>query len=420
MSTMSDRLNIAGIGIGGMGRNNLQRMETENIVALCDVDRDYVAPVLERYPNVPVYSDYRRLLEERDDIDAVMIATPDHTHAVIAMAAMLRGKHVYCQKPLTLDIREARTLARTAAQTGVVTQMGIQGHSGAGARRICEWIRGGAIGEVHEVDAWCTMSCYPHGHAGWSAPLARRPEKGQPVPAGLDWDLWLGPAEFTPYHRCYHPNCWRTWWDFGSGMMGDRGVHTLDPVVWALELGLPTSVEASSTGLNSDTHPVSSLVTFRFPSRDGMPPVKVTWYDGFRPPRPDELPDGQPMGHEEGGVMFRGEKGKILGEVYGENPVLIPAVRFDEARNIPETIPRIDGDTDGHEQEWIRCCKSGALPDAHFGYSAGLTEIAILGNIARRVDGRIDWDAENMKVTNLPEANRFVGRAYREGWSLES
>ncbi len=415
----NEKLGVAGIGFGGMGRNNLRACETENIVALADVDHAYAAGVFKRYPKAAAYKDYRRMLDAEKSIDAVVIATPDHTHAVISMAAMLRGKHVYCQKPLTHDVREARMLAKTAEEKGLSTQMGIQGHSGDGARRICEWIRAGAIGAVRDVDAWCSLSYYPHGHTWWSAPLARRPKESQTVPSTLDWDVWLGPAEYRPYHRCYHPKCWRTWWDFGSGMMGDRGVHTLDPVFWALDLGMPTTVEGTSTGLNPDTHPVASVVTFQFEARGDMPPVKVTWWDGLRPPRPEELPPGAPMGHPQGGVVFKGDKGKILCGVYGDHPVLIPEARHEEFKSLPKTIDRIPGGLGGHEQEWVQCCKTGKKPGAHFGYSGALNEVAVLGNVARRVDAKIEWDAATMKVTNVPDANQYIAKTYRAGWSLE-
>jgi predicted dehydrogenase len=411
----SQKLNIAGVGVGGMGKSNLSQMETENIVAICDVDQDYAAEVFKRYPKVAVYTDYRQMLEREKGLDAVMIATPDHTHAVISLAAMQSGKHVYCQKPLTHDVYEARVLAREAAKARVVTQMGIQGHSGVGARLICEWIWNGAIGPVREVDAWCSLSYFPYGHTWWSTSLARKPEAGQPVPPKLDWDLWLGPAPERPYHRCYHPATWRAWWDFGSGMMGDRGVHTLDPVFWALKLGLPTSVEATSTGLNPDTHPVASIVTFRFPARADLPPVKVTWYDGLRPPRPEELEPGRQMGHPEGGVIFKGDKGKLMCGVYGDSPRLIPESAMKAYERPAESIPRVQG---SHEQDWIRCCKTGQQPGAHFGYSGPLTEIGALGNIARRMDAKIEWNAEKMEVSNLPEANQYVRAEYRKGWGL--
>ena len=330
-----EKLNIAGIGVGGMGKSNLSQLESENIVALCDVDSNYAAETFKKYPKAKVYSDFRKMLDTQKDIDAVVIATPDHTHAVISMEAMRRGKHVYCQKPLTHDVYESRTLANAARETGITTQMGIQGHSGEGIRLICEWIWDGAIGEVRDVDAWCSLSYYPFGHEWWSSKWSRRPQETPPVPSTLDWDLWLGPAPQRPYHPAYHPGVWRCWWDFGCGMMGDRGAHTLDPVFWALKLGHPTSVDATSLDLNPDTHPVASIVTYRFPARGDLPPVKLTWYEGLRPPRPIELEDGRRMGHIEGGVLFKGSKGTLMAGVYGEDPRLIPESKMKEYKQPP-------------------------------------------------------------------------------------
>jgi predicted dehydrogenase len=411
----SEKLNIAGIGIGGMGKSNLRQLESENIVALCDVDHNYAAGTFKRYPKAKVYTDYRKMLDKQKDIDAVVIATPDHTHAVISMEAMRRGKHVYCQKPLTHDVYESRMLAKAAKETGVATQMGIQGHSGEGIRLIREWIEDGAIGEIREVDAWCSLSYYPFGHAGWSSKWSRRPKETPPVPSTLDWDLWLGPAPKRPYHPAYHPAVWRCWWDFGCGMMGDRGAHTLDPVFWALKLGHPTSVEAASLDLNPETHPVASIVTYRFPARGDLPPVKLTWYDGLRAPRPMDIEDGRRLGNVEGGALFKGSKGKLMAGVYGEGARLIPESRMKEYKQPTKTIPRVKG---SHEQDWVRACKDGQPAGANFEYSGLLTEVCLLGNVARRVDARIEWDAENMKVTNLPEANKYVRTQYREGWSL--
>jgi len=411
----SEKLNIAGIGFGGMGKHNLRQLETENIVALCDVDRRYVAEPCKRYPKAKFYSDFREMLDKQKDIDAVMIATPDHTHAVISMEAMRRGKHVYCQKPLTHDVYEARMLAKAAKEYGVITQMGIQGHSSESIRLVCEWIWDGAIGEVREVDAWCSLSYYPFGHAYWSSKWSRRPEETPPVPETLDWDLWIGPAPYRPYHPAYHPGVWRCWWDFGCGMMGDRGAHTLDCVVWSLKLGQPTSVDATSLGMNPDTHPLASIVTYQFPARGTLPPVKLTWYEGLRPPRPADLEDGRRMGHPEGGVLFKGSKGTLMAGVYGEGARLIPESKMKQYKQPPKTLPRVEG---SHEQDWVRACKSGQPAGADFAYSGPLTEICLLGNVAKRVDTRIEWDGQAMKVTNLPEANQYVRTPYREGWSL--
>jgi predicted dehydrogenase len=411
----SEKLGIAGVGIGGMGAANVGALRGENIVALCDVDADYAARTFKRYPKAKRYADYRRMLDAQKDIDAVVVATPDHTHAVITVAAMRAGKHVFCQKPLTHSVHEARRVAEVARETKVATQMGIQGHSGEGIRLIREWIADGAIGEVREVDAWCTLSYYPWGHAWWSSRWGRRPKDTPPPPKTLDWDLWLGPAPARPYHPAYHPKVWRCWWDFGVGMMGDRGTHTLDPVVWALGLGPPSSVEATSTGLNPDTHPVSAVITFRFPGRDKRSPVKVTWYEGLRPPRPPELEDGRALGHRDGGALFKGSKGMLTCGVYGNSPRLVPESLMQAYERPEKTLPRVKG---RHEDDWVRACKTGVPAGANFDYAGPLTETCLLGNVAKRMDAHLDWDSAALKVTNLPGADRYVRRPYRKGWSL--
>ena len=410
----SDKLNIAGIGIGGMGAANLRELESENIAALCDTDPNYAAGTIKRYPAAEVFMDYRIMLEKRKDIDAVVIATPDHTHAVITMAALRAGKHVYTQKPLTHGVWEARQLADAARTSKVTTQMGIQGHSGEGIRLVVEWIRAGLIGEVREVDGWCDLSYYPWGHAYWSSKWGERPADMPAVPAGLDWDLWIGPAPFRPYHPAYHPMVWRCWWDFGVGMMGDRGAHTLDAAVWALDLDAPETVEATSCGLNAETHPLSAIVTYRFPAKGVRPPVKLAWYEGTRPPRPEELEDGRTM-PAEGGLVFKGAKGAIMCGVYGEGPRIIPEKLMQEAKRPEKSIPRVEG---SHEQDWARACKAGRKAGAAFEYAGPLTEICLLGNVAKRLDTRIAWDPVNLRVTNAPEAEALIRRPYRPGWSL--
>ncbi len=408
------KLNIAGVGVGGMGASNLANLASENIVALCDVDLNHAAGTLKKYPDAKVYTDYREMLDKQKDIEAVLIATPDHTHAVIAMAAMRAGKHVYCQKPLTHDVYEARMLAQAAKTCKVATQMGIQGHSMEGHRLICEWVWAGVIGEIREVDAWCSLSYYPWGHAGWSSQWGERPKETPPVPAGLNWDTWIGPAPMRPYHRAYHPSTWRCFWDFGCGMMGDRGAHTLDAVFAALKLAPPTSIEATSCGNTAEVHPLSAIVTFQIPARAGLPPLKLTWYEGTRPPRPADLEDERQV-PAEGGMFIKGTRGTIMAGVYGESPRIIPEARMKEAQLPEKTLARVKG---SHEQDWVRACKTGEPAGADFAYSGPLTELCLLGNVAKRVDKRILWDAENLRVTNNEDANRFVRTAYREGWTL--
>ncbi|MEI6604653.1 MAG: Gfo/Idh/MocA family oxidoreductase [Verrucomicrobiota bacterium] len=412
----SGKLNIAVIGLGWMGSKNLLACGNENIVALCDVDHANAAPSFNAYPKAAVYKDFRVMLDKQKDIDAVLIATPDHTHAVISMAAMQAGKHVFCQKPLTHDIYESRMLAKAAKQTGVVTQMGIQGHSAEGLRLICEWIWTGAIGTVREVDAWCGLSYAPHGHAWWSSPRGERPNESLTAPAHLDWDLWLGPAPERPYHSCYHPMVWRCWWDFGSGMMGDRGAHTLDSVFTALKLSAPTSIEGSGiVGGNAEVHPDKAVVVYHFPEREGFPPLKLSWYEGQQPPQPKDLEEGRKL-PEEGGVLFKGDKGTILCGVYGDSPRLIPEAAMQAYQRPPKTLPRIKG---CHEKNWIDSIKTGSKASADFCYSGPLTELALLGNLAKRFpDQKLLWDNELMKVTTLDAANEWVRRPYRKGWSL--
>ncbi|MDO8545012.1 MAG: Gfo/Idh/MocA family oxidoreductase [Opitutaceae bacterium] len=410
----NDKLNIAGIGIGAQGSANIATLASENIVALCDVDHGYTARTIAKYPDAKLYVDYRKMLEKQKDIDAVVVATPDHTHAVITLAAMQAGKHVYCQKPLCHDVHEARTLTQAARESKVCTQMGIQGHSGEGLRLITEWIADGAIGEVREVDAYCSLTYYPWGHASWSSKWGRRPADTPPLPDKLNWDLWLGPAPERAYHPAYHPRVWRCWWDFGNGMMGDRGAHTLDSAVTALKLGPPTSIEATSSDLNPDTHPISSVITFRFPARGNLPPVKLTWYEGTRAPRPVELEDGRRM-PEQGGIIFKGSKGCLMAGVYGEGARLIPESKMQGYNRPEKSMPRVVGT---HEKEWVDAAKAGRKANAGFEYSGPLTEICLLGNVAKRVDARIEWDAANLAITNLPEANQYIRPEYRNGWTI--
>jgi len=411
----NDKLNIAVVGVGGMGASNLRAVSGEHIAALCDVDDAYAGKVFAAFPEAKRYRDYREMLAKDSDLDAVVIATPDHTHAVISAACMRAKKHVFCQKPLTHNVYEARRLAEIAAETGVVTQMGIQGHSGEGIRQIREWILAGVIGEVREVDAWCSLTYYPWGHETWSSPIGVRPTETPPVPETLDWDLWLGPAPVRPYHRCYHPRTWRSFLDFGSGMMGDRGAHTFDPIFYALDLGQPTSIDGNGTDWNGEVHPVACLVRYEFAARGTMPPVTLTWYDGLRPPRPAGVPKEDTMGNSEGGMLFKGSEGYITADVYGENPRLLPASRMKSFTQPPASIPRVAGT---HEQDWIDAIKSGGKAGADFAYSGPLTEVCQLGNIAKRMNTRLDWDPVKMEFPNMPDANQYVSRVYRDGCVL--
>jgi predicted dehydrogenase len=408
----NNKLNIAGIGIGGQGASDLSNMESENIVALCDVDWNHAAHVFKKYPNAKQYVDYRKMLEEQKDIDAVMVATPDHLHAFAAMAAMQLGKHVYCEKPLTHDVWEARQLTLAARKYKVATQMGNQGQASEETRRLCEMVADGAIGGVREVHIWTDRPSNGLFDVYWPQGVDR-PKEQPEVPKDLNWDLWLGPAPYRPFNPAYLPFVWRGWWDFGTGALGDIGCHAMDAVFRALKLGFPDTVHAVSTRVNNETYPVGSMVFYNFPARDGMPPVKLTWYDGgLRPERPDDLDESMEMGAN--GRLLIGDKGKILGNH------LFPSAKFKDY-NAPKTLPR----SIGHYKEWIEACKGGAPAGSNFDFAGHLAEVVLLGNIALRASLRqeltmtkLRWDGENMKFTNLPEANAFVRRNYREGWKL--
>ena len=412
----SEKLNIAAIGAGGMGSSNLKSMEHENIVALCDVDDARAAGSFERYPKAKRYKDFRVMLDKQKDIDAVLVATPDGVHAVAAMAAIKRDKHVYCQKPMTYTVAEARALTEAAREHKVATQMGNQGHSAEGARLICEWIWDGAIGDVREVHCWTNRPVWPQGIG--------RPTDTPPVPSTLDWDLWIGPAAMRPYHPTYLPFNWRAWLDFGCGALGDMACHVMDASFWALKLKYPTSVSAYASARvnemwkrfeNTETYPDASIVHYEFPAREGMPEVKLHWYDGgILPERPEDLEPGRKM--PESGTIFVGDKGKIMCGTYGEGPRIFPETKMKAYRRPEKTIARVKG---SHEQNWIDACKGGPAACSNFDYAGPFTETVLLGNLAIRNPGvKLDWDGDNMKVTNFDEANALVGRKYRQGYSL--
>ncbi len=403
----SDKLNIAGIGVGGMGYNNLKRMENENIVALCDVDWKYAnRNSFREWPLASKYKDFRIMFETQKDIDAVVIATPDHTHALPALMAMREGIHVYLQKPLTHTVYESRVLTETAQKYGVATQMGNQGNSGEGIRQICEWIWAGKIGDITHVDAWTNRPIWPQG--------LERPRKEMRIPKTLDWDLFIGPAPYRPYNDIYHPWNWRGWWDFGTGALGDMACHILDPVFKALKLKYPESVQGTSTPVNSQSAPNAEMVVYEFPARDNlpkvaMPPLKVTWYDGgLMPPRPDELKDGEQMGDRDGGCIFHGTKGKLMCGTYGKNPTLLPLSEMSHFEAPEKKIRRIIDGVAGHEQDWIRACKES--PDnrvkasSNFDYAGPLNEMVVMGVLAVRLQSlkrKLKWDGPNMRFSNI-------------------
>jgi len=413
----SEKLNIAGVGIGGQGAWDLAQVNAENIVALCDVDWEYAAKTFSRYPEARRYRDFREMLEKEKNIDAVVVGTPDHTHAVVSMMAIKLGKHVYCEKPLTRTVQEARAIAKAAREAKVATQMGNQGMAFEGNRLISEWIEDGAIGKVHEVHAWSDRPTHSGKKPLWWAQGIDRPAETPPVPSSLDWDLWLGPAPLRPYNPAYAPFRWRGWWDFGSGGLGDMGIHNLAPIFSILKLGAPTCVNASSTAVYEDALPLGAIVHYEFPARGDQPPVKLHWYDGgMMPPHPDELEEGENLNREDG-IIFVGDKGKMLVEGWGGNsPRLIPKSRNEEYVRPPKTLPR----SIGHHKEWLEACKDNTPTRSNFPDFAGpLTEAVLLGSICVRVGGeKLIWDSENLKVTNLPKANDYIHYPYRQGWSL--
>jgi len=417
----SEKLNIGAIGVGGQGASDLSQLESENIVAICDADHGRAMQVAKRYPSAKVFTDYRKMLEEQKDIEAVVVATPDNLHACCSVAAMKMGKHVYCEKPLTHDVWEAREMARVAREKKVATQMGNQGQASEETRQLSEMIWDGAIGPVREVHVWTDRPSNGLFDVYWPQGV-ERPTDTPRVPDGFNWDLWLGPAPQRPYHPGYAPFKWRGWWDFGTGALGDIGCHSLDPVFRALKLGHPTSVEASSTRVNTETYPLASMVTYEFPARGEMPAMKLVWYDGgLRPPRPEELEDDRKMGA--GGHLFVGDKGKIITQRRGitRGYGLIPEKRAREYGKPPEKLPR----SIGHHNEWIEACKGGQPGGANFDWAGPLTEVVLLGNVALRYEMRDEmngkkllWDGAKMRFTNSDAANKFLKREYRQGWVL--
>lgn len=418
----SDKLNIGCVGVGGKGRSDTEDVSSENIVAMCDVDdvkmsqfkkeakKNDKKDLIEVFEKAHKYRDFRIMLEKEKSLDAITISTPDHTHAVIAMMAMKMGKHVFCQKPLTHTVYEARMLAKTAKEMNVVTQMGNQGHAGESGRLLNEWIWDGAIGDVREVHAWTNRPVWPQG--------IPRPKEIPSVPPTLDWDLWLGPSKWRPYHPAYVPWLWRGWMDFGTGAVGDMGAHILDHPYWALDLGHPTTIQSSSTELNEDSYPRASIVHYTFPARGDKPPVKLSWYDGgLTPPRPEALEKGRRMGDGGGGILFMGDKGVLMCSTYGKNARLIPETRMKEYQKPEKTIPR----SSGIHKEWLEAIKAGKKSTTDFSYSGPLTEMMLLGGVATLMQEKnvvLEWDAEKFEVTNLPEANDLLHTDYRKGWTL--
>jgi predicted dehydrogenase len=476
----SDKLNVACVGVGGQGRANLINLSTENIAALCDVDWDYAGEALDRLdadvaaaqrridatPETPLtdgegravpvltplertrtaaqidgmrrlqaqlprakrYQDYREMLDREKAIDGVIVATPDHMHAPIALAAMDLGKHVYVQKPLTWSVGEARQLARRARETRVATQMGNQGHSWDDARTAVEYVWAGAIGEVREIHIWTNrpLGYWPQGvprpeplkprvePLRWNGPgvnarIANAIAGYYPVPSTLSWDLFLGPsAPRVEYHPIYHPFNWRGWVDWGVGAIGDMGAHLIDHSMWALDLGYPTTVETVSTPFNGACYPHATMTFYEFPARGDKPPVKLTWYDGgLLPPKPPELA-GEEL-NKGGGALLVGSKGKLMHDTYGRKPRLLPASLHQSFGTPRRRLPRIPDEN--HEMNWVDAAKRKTDPSCPFEYAAKLTEVMLLGVVALRAGRKIEYDGAKMRVTNDDRANAFLSRA---------
>lgn len=398
----SDKLNIAGVGVGGRGFAVLKGMESQNIVGLADVDWKYSKPVFDHYPNAKKYYDYRKMYDELGkSIDAVMVATSDHTHAVVTADAITMGKHVYVEKPLTHTVYESRLLTKLADKYKVATQMGNQGASGKGVRQVVEWIQNGEIGEITKVEAFTDRPIWPQG--------LRRPTEVDRIPKTLDWDLFIGPAPKRPFNHIYTPWNWRGWWDFGTGALGDMACHILHPVFKGLNLGYPTKIQASSTMLLTDCAPNAEYVTYTFPARDnlpkvGMPEVEVSWYDGgLQPARPAGVPAGKNLNDSGGGVIFHGTKDTLICGSYGVNPWLVSG----RVPNAPQTQRIV---TLSHEMDWVRACKESSsnriAPASPFSEAGPFNEMVVLGVLGVRLQNLnqiLEWDGPNMQFTNIPE-----------------
>lgn len=430
----SEKVNIAIVGCGGQGRTNaraLFNLADAQIMAVADpiehhnLEPFYYRGVGGRLPvkaeiekhygakvpgfKVAEYEDFRVMLEKEKAIDAVLCTTPDHVHAYVCVNAMRQGKHVYCEKPLTHNVREARLVARVAKETGVATQLGNQGHSGDGIRSTCEWIWDGAIGEVREVHAWTGASRWNKKHTG-----GRPPEEA--VPRGVNWDLWLGPRASRPYSSAYTPVTWRDFWDFGTAPIGDFFCHNFDPALWALDLKDPVSIEAFGVGgVDSEMAPAGGLYTYHFPARGKMPPVKFMWYEGgLMPARPEGLEEDDQLGAGGNGILFMGDKGMLTCPGWAGDPRLLPGTRMDNYRRPAKTLPR----SKGHHRDWLDACKGGKPASGNFEYGALLTEVGLLGLVAMRVRKKMYWDSAALKATNAPEAEPLLRGSYRPGWEV--
>jgi len=421
----NSKLNIVCVGAGGKGASDIANCASENIIAICDADERMAAPTLAKFPRAKYYKDWRVMLERERSADAITVSTPDHTHATVAAAAMRRNLAVFCQKPLTHSVYEARVLRDLAEECQVVTQMGNQGSAEDGLRRACEVVQSGLLGPVRNVHLWTNRPIWPQG--------MERPPGSDPVPPGLDWDLWIGPAPLRPFKLdVYHPFKWRGWQDFGTGALGDMGCHTANMPFRALNLGAPKTVEAESSGMNSESYPVSARVRYVFPQRGNMAPVDLWWYDGGRKPddfllsHVEKLMDKVPVS----GCLMVGDKGLLFApDDYGarffiklwDEDELVPAGQHPAVADIPRTLPRNPfkgGAGERHASEWIAACKGEGTCYSNFEVASSLTELILLGCVSLHSDKRLKWNPAKMRMDNAPELEPFIRPAYREGWTL--
>lgn len=403
----NEKLNIACIGLGNQGKTNLGLVSSQNIVALCDVDDARTEKYGAKHPKAKTFADFRVMLDKMEnEIDAVVVTTPNHTHATIAINAMQRGKHCYCEKPLAHSIHEVREMNRVANENNVVTQMGTQNHAGENYRRTVELIQSGAIGDVRQVHVWFGR---PGGWRRYKT-VVDRPREPQPIPKTLNWDLWVGPAPMQNFHPCYHPHDWHYWWDFGNGTLGNMGCHYMDLIFWSLKLKYPDSVQTKGPKLHPDSTPFWLDCHWQFPARESMPPVEVVWYHGRDTPQP-VLDLGGPKWSA--GVLFVGEKGMLASD-YNKR-ILLPEEKYIGFKPPGKTIPAAIGN---HRKEWYEACKGNGETLCHFDYAAPLTETILLGNLAFRTGQKIEWNAAKMNASNTTEAAQYIQREYRKGWVL--
>jgi predicted dehydrogenase len=403
----NERLNIAAIGAGGKGAVDVDGCSSENIYALCDVDEKNAGGTFQKFPKAKRYKDFRKMLEQEKGIDAVTISTPDHMHFPAAMLAMKMRKHVYCQKPLTHTVEEARLLTQAARKYKVATQMGNQGHSDKWLRRNVELVQSGVLGKVREAHCWTDRPIWPQG--------VNRPTDSTPVPTTLDWNLWLGVAPERPYSPAYVPFKWRGYWDFGTGALGDMGCHVYDMPYWALKLGAPTTVMADQEGMTPDSAPKASTITYEFAEREGLAATKFVWYDGGRKPNSD-LVKGKKLGTN--GVILVGDKDTLFVPSYWGRGEFLSGAIYDDFKSVAETLPKESNFDKCHYDEWIAACKGGPKAYSNFDYSGPLTEMILLGNVALRSGKKIEWNAKKLKVTNDKDANRLVTKRYRKGYEV--